>query len=189
MFVKYSFSVLEEAAGTWSVQNGHNSVLFCGREASTREEPGWVGHVRGEAITQDRTVLLSHCAAEKGLWIPHTDRMLWFLPFSWKNGKSKPESSFEYLPLRKVLGLSDLAVTKHLLLAASASGPCRDVWLCTSFTSGGVLHQSQGSSFHPGSESVMAGLLFYPPTASFALFSYVYLYQSPSFYEVKKKNW
>lgn len=136
MFVKYSFSVLEEAAGTWSVQNGHNSVLFCGSEASTREEPGWVGHVRGEAITQDRTVLLRHCAAEKGLWILHTDRMLWFLPFSWKNGKSKPESSFEYLPLRKVLGLSDLAVTKHLLLTASASGPCRDVWLCTSFMSG-----------------------------------------------------
>lgn len=51
----------------------------------------------------------------------------------------------------------------------------------------GVLHQSQGSNFHPGSESVMAGLLFYPPTASFALFSYVYLYQSPSFYKVKKK--
>ena len=33
----------------------------------------------------------------------------------------------------------------------------------------GFLRQSQGSSFHPGLEWVIAGLLFYPSTASLIL--------------------
>lgn len=50
----------------------------------------------------------------------------------------------------------------------------------------GFLRQSQGSSFHPGLEWVIAGLLFIPLLPP-SFFSYVYLYQSSPFHKVKKK--
>lgn len=101
--MRYSFSVLEEATGHEVFQM---SIIQCSfllvKPVQGKDQVEW-DTSGGGSIMQARTVVLSHCATEKSLWILHVDLMPWLNSFKIL-GKSKLESSFEYLPMCNVWG-------------------------------------------------------------------------------------
>lgn len=179
--MKYSFSVWEEDADTFTVKTGIIQCSFLLR-SECREGPCRLGPTRmagSPSLKMGQWCLLY--TTRKSSWIVLTGSILQFCSFKSIIGESTLESSCEYLSMHKSLWAEWFGCHKTpSFLVTSASCCCGDVWLCTSFMSG-CSAPEPASNFRAGLESTTTGLTFYPPLPPFSplIHGTMYIFMNP----------